>query len=97
MADDPTEFARATHELRSAVDALRLSIEALVRRDVYESDQRGVAARIDTTQRDLSDLEKRLDKADDNRTADRRLLIAAFCSPLLLLVVQLYLRSQGAA
>jgi hypothetical protein len=87
-------------ELTTAVAELKLSIDQLgpqlVRRDVYDSDQRGVSARIDTVERDVADVEKRVDKNEENRTADRRLLIGAFVAPLLLAVAQLYLRSQGA-
>lgn len=93
---DEAELARAMHELRATVETLRLSVDALVRRDVYDSDQRGVAARIDDVVKDVADIEKRMDKNEDNRNADRRLLIAAFVSPLLLLIAQLYLNSQGA-
>lgn len=89
-----TDLASAVAELKASIDSLRAE---LVRRDVYESDQRGMTARIDRVGQDITDLEKRVEKSEDDRKADRRLLIAAFVSPLLLLVAQLYLNSQGAA
>jgi hypothetical protein len=91
MADDLTT---AVAELKVSIDQLRTE---LVRQDVYQSDQRGVAQSIQTVSKDVSDLEKRVEKNEENRTADRRLLIGAFVAPLLLAVAQLYLRSQGAS
>lgn len=91
MAD---ELTTAVADLKRSIDDLRTE---LVRRDVYESDQRGVAQSIRTVSKDVDDLEKRVEKNEENRTADRRLLIGAFVAPLLLTVAQLYLRSQGAA
>ncbi|KQP83735.1 hypothetical protein [Aeromicrobium sp. Leaf291] len=89
-----TDLASAVAELKASIDSLRAE---LVRRDVYESDQRGIAARIDTVGKDVGDLEKRVEKNEDDRKADRRLLIAAFVAPLLLYVLNLYTASQGAA
>ncbi len=93
MADDHS-LAAAVAELRTSIEGLR---NDLVRRDVYDSDQRGVSGRFKNIEDDVKAINQRMDKSDDNRTADRRLLIAAFVSPLLLLVAQLYLQSQGAA
>lgn len=90
MADDLTT---AVADLRFSIDQLR---NELVRQDVYQSDQRGVAQSIASVGKDVNDLEKRVEKNEENRTADRRLLIGAFVAPLLLAVAQLYLRSQGA-
>lgn len=89
----PDDLTLAVADLKASIDGLRLE---LVRRDVYESDQRGVDHRFKGVEDDVESINRRMDKADDNRTADRRLLIAAFVSPLLLLVAQLYLQSQGA-
>lgn len=86
-------------ELRRSIDQLRSSLDTvvaqLVRRDVYDSDQRGVAASIKTVDDDVKRLEKRQDKVEENTAANKRLMIASFASPLLLLGLQLYLRSQG--
>lgn len=89
-----TDLASAVAELKASIDSLRAE---LVRRDVYESDQRGMTARVDSVVEDVREVKRVQEKQEDDRKADRRLLIAAFVSPLLLLVVQLYLNSQGAA
>lgn len=89
-----TDLASAVAELKASIDSLRAE---LVRRDVYESDQRGMTARVDSVAEDVREVKRVQEKQEDDRKADRRLLIAAFVSPLLLLVIQLYLNSQGAA
>lgn len=89
-----TDLASAVAELKASIDSLRAE---LVRRDVYESDQRGMTARVDSVVEDVREVRRVQEKQEDDRKADRRLLIAAFVSPLLLLVIQLYLNSQGAA
>lgn len=89
-----TDLASAVAELKASIDSLRAE---LVRRDVYESDQRGMTARVDSVVEDVREVKRVQEKQEDDRKADRRLLIAAFVSPLLLLVIQLYLNSQGAA
>ena len=87
-------------DLRKAVDRLSLTVDGLrlelVRKDVYESDKAAMLARILDAKDDIKEIKDGLSKAQNERNADRRLLIAAFVSTLLLLVVQLYLASQGA-
>lgn len=92
MTTSEDELRQAVDRLAATVDGLRLE---LVRKDVYDSDQRAMAARIEDVKDDVKDIKDGLEKAQTERNADRRLLIAAFVSPLLLLVVQLYLASQG--
>lgn len=88
-------------ELRRSIDTLKVTMDQLiaqlVRRDVYDSDQRGITAQIKVVSDDIDRVEKRQDKIEENAAANKRLIIAAFVSPIVLLVVQLYLRSQGVA
>ncbi|GAA3509935.1 hypothetical protein GCM10022234_00070 [Aeromicrobium panaciterrae] len=89
----------AESDLQRAVDRLTKTVEdlraTLVNKEVYQSDQRGVAAEIRNLKDDVEEMKDGQARRDTERNADRRLLIAAFVSPLLLLVVQLYLASQG--
>lgn len=92
MATAEDELRKAVDRLSATVDGLRLE---LVRKDVYDSDQRAMLERVDDVKNDVKEIKTGLAEAQKERNADRRLLIAAFVSPLLLLVVQLYLASQG--
>lgn len=87
-----------TADLKEAVDRLvgeiRLLREELVRKDVYDADERGRIQRMKNLEDDVHEIRVALDKAEERRTADRRLLVTAFALPLVLLVIQLYLTAQ---
>lgn len=92
-----------TTELQRAVESLTRSIEQLraelVRKDVYESDQRGVADKLRALEVGVGSLDVTIDKLEERRAADRRLVMSSFVLPLVLIVIQLYIAAQtgGAA
>lgn len=99
----------ADGELRRAVDRLTTSIEQLrtelVRKDVYESNERARDAEVRGLGEDLRELKKMVDeherarladrKADEDRKlADRRLIVTALAAPIFIILVQIYLNSH---
>ncbi|SDC46787.1 hypothetical protein [Nocardioides lianchengensis] len=88
---ESSELRDAVTELKGSIDRLR---DELVRKDVYAVDQKLLTKQIDDVDADVKELEGRIEKADERRAADRRLLITAFVLPLVLLVIQLYLAAQ---
>lgn len=89
---DPSADLRETiRDLRSQLETLRADH---VRRDVYDADQRGVAARIAVLEREVAEQEARADKAEERRAADRRLIITSLVLPIAVALILLYITSQ---
>lgn len=89
------------HALTTAVKELRVAIKELetifVRKDVYASDQRGVERLLADLREDVREVKDECEQIVKDRTADRRLIFTAIAAPVLILIIQLYLRSQGVA
>lgn len=92
-------------ELRRSIDRLNNTMEQLrtelVRKDVYESDERaraqallGIADDVSGVAKDVAKTNKRIDDGEAKRAADRRLVIASFVAPFVLLILSLYIASQ---
>lgn len=102
MAEDPPierramsgELNRAVHELTISIKELR---SELVRKDVYEADQGRVADRLGVTERGIESNRVLVERIEERRAADRRLVITSFALPILLIILQLYLASQTGA
>jgi len=95
MADEQaSELQRAVERLTATIDQLR---HELVRKDVYESDQRGRDREVNDLRDDLRETRDHVKGIEDKRAADRRLLMSAFVLPVLLLLVQLYLTTFSGA
>ena len=88
---DASDLHRAVDRLTLTIDQLR---SELVRKDVYESDQRGVAARLVGIEKDVVDLEKKIDTAEERRGSDRRLALTSLAFPIIVFVIQLYVTAQ---
>jgi hypothetical protein len=88
---ETTELQRAVETLTKSIESLRLE---LVRKDVYASDQRALAVQLQAMSKDIGDVKAAADKLEERRAADRRLIIASFIAPLLLLLLNLYIASQ---
>lgn len=98
---ESTELQRSIDALNATINDLR---KELVRKDVYESDQRGIENRFATVadnirgvQAGVTGLDQSIEKMEERRAADRRLLLTSFALPLLLIILQLYLASQTGA
>jgi len=93
------------HDLVNAVDQLRKTIEQLrdelVRKDVFDQVLRNISDRFKAVEKDISDIEGgvekvngRIDRGEQDRKADRRLLIAAFIGPFVMLLIGVYIYAQ---
>lgn len=91
---ESTELREAVQELKQSIDSLR---SELVRKDVYASDQRDTDRRFSSIDKDIVDLEKKVDKHAEDRSADRRLIIGAFLALVAQIVFQVYQQAQGVA
>lgn len=93
---ESADLQRAVENLTHSIEQLR---NDLVRKDVYAADKLLFANQVAVVSKEVTDLEKKVDHAADQRAADRRLLLTAFVLPVVLLIIQLYLAAQtgGAA
>jgi uncharacterized protein YukE len=88
---ESSELQRAVESLTRSIDQLR---SELVRKDVYESDQRGLNQRLTGIEAGLVTMSNAFEKVEERRAADRRLLLSSFALPLLLILIQLYLAAR---
>lgn len=88
---EATELREAMRDLKTSIDQLR---NELVRKDVYDADQRGIEARFSNVERDVTDVEAKVDKAEERRAADRRLILTSLALPILVFLIQLYVTAQ---
>ncbi|WP_369387238.1 hypothetical protein AB5J72_06150 [Streptomyces sp. CG1] len=95
-------------DLRGDLAQLAARLDQVVTQDVYRADQRAVDQRISQIESGLAALrgehDQSIERAEQLRREDqaqaaatRRLVISAFVSPLLVLAVQVWLASKGAA
>ncbi|MGV2914506.1 hypothetical protein [Streptomyces alfalfae] len=94
MADEPSngELWRLIADVRAD---LSLRLDQLVRRDVYDARETARDRAMEAMQRDIDEIETDREKEADRRAADRRLIFTALIAPLIMLVVMIYLASQG--
>lgn len=88
-----TQLVQSFAKLEAKFDSV---ISDLVRKDVYASDQRGTAHQLENVRDDVREVKGMCEEIAKNRREDRRLIFTAIAAPICLLIVQLYLRSQGA-
>ena len=88
---ESTDLQKAVENLTQTIEQLR---NDLVRKDVYAADKLLFANQIAVVSKDLSDIDKKIDKTETQRAADRRLLLTAFVLPVVLIIIQLYLAAQ---
>ena len=91
MLAESTDLRESIRDLKNSIDQLR---GELVRRDVYESDQRGVGARITAIEKDVVEVEAKVDKSEERRAADRRLILTSLVLPIVVALILLYVTSQ---
>ena len=94
MADEPSnsELWRLITEVRAD---LALRLDQLVRRDVYDARETARDRAMEALQRDIQEVKDDQDKDAERRAADRRLIFTALVAPLLMLLLTVYLASQG--
>ena len=71
--------------------------DELVRKDVYASDQRTLQIEMHGIRTEVASIRATAEKQEERRVQDRRLIIASFIAPLLLLLLNLYIASQTGA
>lgn len=88
---ESTELQRAVEALTRSIHELR---QELVRKDVYESDQGRVSDKIRALEAGVTGVANSVEKIEERRAADRRLLLTAFVLPLVLIILQVYIAAQ---
>lgn len=66
----------------------------MVRNDVYKAEQAGVVKDVTENAKDILALEVKVDKAEERRAADRRLILTALVLPIVTALIILYITSQ---
>ena|SRR5215467_4281961 len=94
MADEPSnsELWRLITEVRAD---LALRLDQLVRRDVYDARETARDRAMEALQRDIQEVKDDIEKNEDRRAADRRLIFTALVAPVLMLLLTVYLASKG--
>lgn len=85
------DLTRVVAELRDAVNALRLE---LVRKDVYEAHRAADKDDVADLRRDLDKTNGRMDAAEADARALRRLALTSFVMPLFVALILLYVTTQ---
>ncbi|MER6329095.1 hypothetical protein ABT298_07105 [Streptomyces sp. NPDC001034] len=93
--DQRDDLAQLRDDLRSDIAALANRLNQVVTVDVYRADQRNLALRIDTLERELETVKAERDQDHEQASTNRRLIISAFIAPVLLTVLQLLLAARG--
>lgn len=94
MADDPSngELWRLITDVRAD---LSMRLDQLVRRDVYDAREAARDRDMDAMKRDIQEIEDARDREADRRASDRRLIFTALIAPALMLMLTIYLATQG--
>ncbi|WP_449475288.1 hypothetical protein [Streptomyces abikoensis] len=101
-------MSQLREDLRGDIAQLAARLDQVVTEDVYRADQRAVEQRIGQVEAGLSHLrgdhEQMTERVAQQRSEDqaqaaatRRLVVSSFVAPLLVMIAQLWLTSQGAA
>jgi hypothetical protein len=88
---ESSELQRAVENLTRSIQELRAE---LVRKDVYESDQGRIGDKIRALEAGVTAVGATVEKIEDRRSADRKLILTSFVVPVLLILLQLYIASQ---
>ncbi len=68
--------------------------DQFVRADVYRAEKDGMIARIAEVEKDSIALEAKVDKNEERRAADRRLILTSLVLPILIGILMLYVQTQ---
>lgn len=105
MPDEPTPW-----ELHRSMEALRRSLESgfaslnarldrVVPTELFHAYQQSVQRQFDDHEGEIASLKAERDAEKTQRTADRKLIVTAvftaFVSPLVIILIQLWLTSKG--
>jgi CHASE3 domain sensor protein len=90
------DFRELVGLLEKKVSIERYEIERRNRDDVHVQIMERIAAIEGAREKEKEDARQAQQKIDDQRRADRRLIFSALIAPILMLLLTLYLTSQGA-
>lgn len=89
--DPNSQLTKSLDDLTHSVNQLR---DELVRKDVFFEVQRNIDTRFKNLEEDVAEIRGENRVQADDRKADRRLLIAAFIGPLVMLLIGIYIAAQ---
>ena len=105
VADEPTpwELHRTVEALRRTVEAgfnaLNTRLDRVVTNDLFQAYQAAVQRQFDDHESEIAALKAERDAEKAQRSGDRKLIVTAvftaFVSPLVILLIQLWLTSKG--
>ncbi|MFE3031605.1 hypothetical protein ACFXKY_08140 [Streptomyces canus] len=90
------DFRELVSLLEKKVSTERYEIERRSRDDVHDQIIERIAAIEAAREKEKEDARQANQKVEDQRRADRRLIFSALVAPVLMLLLTLYLTSQGA-
>ena len=90
------DFRELVGMLEKKVSTERYEIERRNRDDIHVAMMERIAAIEAAREKEKEDARLAHQKAEDERRADRRLIFSALIAPVLMLILTLYLTSQGA-
>jgi hypothetical protein len=90
------DFRELVGRLDAKVSVERYEIERRNRDEVHVAMMERIAAIETAREKEKEDARAARQKVDDERRADRRLIFSALIAPILMLILTLYLTSQGA-
>lgn len=79
---------------RDGIARLENEVRDRLRIEVYSAEQKGMIARIAEVEKDNIALEAKVDKGEERRAADRRLILTSLVLPILIGLVMLYIQTQ---
>lgn len=91
MTDPNEQLVGAVDQLRGAINQLR---DELVRKDVFDQVQNNWNTRFKNIEDDVSEMKTAQKTAAADRKADRRLIIATFVGPFVMLLIGVYIAAQ---
>ncbi|WP_091106099.1 hypothetical protein [Nonomuraea pusilla] len=105
MADEPTpwELHRTMEALRRSVESgfnsLNARLDRVVPNELFQAYQQAVQRQFDDHERKIAGIEAERDAEKAQRANDRKLIVmavfTAFVSPLVILLIQLWLNGKG--
>lgn len=79
---------------RDGIARLENEVRDRLRTETYKAEQRGMIARIAEVEKDNIALEAKVDKGEERRAADRRLILTSLVLPILIGLIMLYVQTQ---
>lgn len=79
---------------RDAVARLEREVGERLRTETYDAKEAGILARVAEVEKDNIALEAKVDKNEERRAADRRLILTSLVLPIVIGLFMLYVQTQ---